>query len=334
MTYTLSQYAKLEKNPLKKGIMSGLAEEGLITSIMTWRSTNSMNEAGVRFDSVPTPAYIPIDGTIAEATVDGHQIQHSVYELAHHMDIPCPLEDLTGDLLTKPSAQQIKLALKGAAYKVNDQFVNGDQGVDPNGFNGLRHLVANLASTQTVAPSAQLDLTAGTYSSDTSQDAIDLINLAYHRVEGHKPSFVLSNSETLLKFESILRREKLLGDIYDWKSAALEVDSPRMSQDSPGANPAFTYRGIPWYDLGTTGDQTTEIIGNSYTHGTGSGETEIFMVKMADDQLEGIQAQPLDVKEIGLLQDKEVYRYRLIWIHGLALWGPRSVVQVNGLKVA
>jgi len=212
--------------------------------------------------------------------------------------------------------------------------VNGDQGSDPNGFNGLRVLVSNLAAAQTVAPSAQLDLTAATYSSDTSQDAIDLIKLGYHRVEGHKPTFVLSNAETLLKLESILRREKLLGDIYNWQASTLNIDNPRMTENTPATAPAFVFQGIPWYDIGTQGDQTTEIIGNAYTHTTGSNETEIYMVKMADDQLEGIQAQPLNVIDIGRPQDKEAYRYRLLWIHGLALWGPRSIVKVEGLKVA
>lgn len=335
--YTLAQQAKLEKEPLAKGIMFGLAMEGLIPDIMTWRTMNALSESGVRYDEVPEPDYIAIGGTINEKTVDGHQISHSVYQMAMHIDIPCPLEDLTDDMLSKPSQQQVKLALKGAAYKANNQFINGDQGTDVNGFNGIRHLVANLGTAQTVAPGSQLDLTASTYSSDTSQDAIDLINLGYHRVSGHKPSAVFCNAETLLKFESILRREKLLGDNHDWRASALEVDDPRLSLNSPSTNPAFVYRGVPWYDLGTKADQSTEIIGNSYTHSTGSNETEIFMVKFGDDELEGLQAQPLKVKNVtgsGTLEDKEVYRYRLLWTHGLGLWGPRSIVQVNGLKVA
>lgn len=333
MTYSLAQYAKMEKNPLRKGALNGVYQEGLITTVLNWRNIGSMSETGTRFDNVPSPTFIPLNGTITEQTVDGHQIQHSVYEMALHMDIPCPLEDLTDDLLTKPSSQQSKLAMQGAAFTVNDRFVNGDQGSDPNGFNGIRHLIANLDASQTVAPSAQIDLT-GAYSSANGQAVIDLINKAYHQVNGHKPSFVLSNSDALLWIESILRREKLLGDTYDWKAAGLEVDDPRVAGTMPAANPAFMYRGIPWYDLGTKNDMTTNIIGNSYTHGTGSGETEIFMVKMGDDQLEGIQAQPLDIIDIGRLQDKEVYRYRLLWVLGLALWGSKSLVQVNGLKVA
>lgn len=339
MAYTLAQYAKLEKNPLRKGVLIGLAKEGVIADLMSWRNISGLNEAGVRFDAVPTPAFIPLSGTIAEATVDGHQITHSVYRLAHHMDIPVPLEDSTADLIVpKPSAQQIKLALEGAAYVINDRFINGDQGSSPDGFNGINQLVSNMATTQTTdylvgSTKTEIDLTLP-YTSAAGQALITLVTKSMHAVAGHKPTAAFANSDFLLKFEEVIRRENQHGLAYDWVKAPLEVDDPRMSMSTASTKPMFKYRDVPFYDLGTLGDQTTKVILNTYTEGgsTGTG-TRVFFVKQADDELEGIQNDPLRVRPIGLLEGSDTYRFRLTWTLGLALWKPRGIVKMEGVRV-
>ena len=130
MTYTLAQYGKLEKNELRKGVLFGLALEGIIADLFKWRRQDALNVTGVRYDAVPTPAFIPLDGTIAEATVDGHQITHSVYRMAHHMDIPVPLSVELGR--TKmPIKNLLQLAqgsvveLSGLAGEPLDVLING-----------------------------------------------------------------------------------------------------------------------------------------------------------------------------------------------------------------
>lgn len=340
MPYTLAQYAKLEKEPLAKGILIGLAQEGVIADLLTWRNISALNETGVRFDVVPTPAFIPLDGTIAEATVDGHPITHSVFRMAHHIDIPVPLEDNTSQLIAKPSAQQTKMAIKGAAYVVNNQFINGDQGSGPNAFDGINKLVSNMPSRQTVDTSTlvggtatELDLTAP-YTSANASTLLNLVHRAMHYTEGHMPTAAFANEDFLLKFEEVLRREQLLGNDYNWKERALEVDDPRRSLNTAATKPAFTYRNVPFYDLATTGDQSTKIIGNTYsdiaasTHGT-----RVFFIRQGPEDLEGIQNDPLNVRPIGLLESKDSYRFRLTWTLGLALWGPRSITKLQGIRV-
>lgn len=332
MVYTLAQYAMLEKEPLAKGIMMGISQEGVIADLFGWRSLNALSETGTRYDDVITPDWVPLNGTINEDTADGHQISHSVFGLSKHIDIPLPLQDTTGPLLTKPAAQQINLLKKGAAYVVNDTFINGDQGSDPNSFNGLNKIVGNLGSAQTVAPSSQLDITGAS----NTQAALDLIHKGMHRVEGHMPTAAFGNEDFLLRFESILRQATLLGNDYNWKNAALEVDDPRTTQRTASTKPAFMYRHIPFFDLGVKADQSTKVILNTYTDG-GLGSTDntrVFFIKEGSDDLEGIQAFPMTVVPIGLLEDKDNYRWRFRWILGLAPWGPRCVSKVIGLKVA
>lgn len=329
-TFTLAQYAQMEKEPIAKGVMLGLSQEGIVVDLLHWRSINSLSETGVRYDEVISPTWIPLDGSISSGTANGHQISHSVYEMAYHVDIPEPLQDLTANQLQKPAQMQLSLLRRGAAYEVNDKFINGDQGTDPNSFNGLNKIVGNLASGQTVGAS-QLDISGAS----NAVAALDRIHLGMHRVEGHNPTAAFADEQFLLRFESILRQGSLLGNDYNWKAAGLEVDDPRVSQRTASTRPAFHYRGINWYDLGVKADQSTQVILNTYTDG-GLGSTDntrVFFIKEGADDLEALQAQPLEMKSIGELQDKDNYRWRFKWIIGLGAWGPRSVSKVIGLKV-
>lgn len=332
MPLSLAQYAMEEKQPLRKGIMLGIAQEGIVTDILPWRNLNAMSETGVRYDQVSLPAYIPLGGSIEEGSVQGKQIQYSTYRMAKHLDVPVPLEDQSGDLITRPSVQQIKLLMRGAAYLANTQFVNGDQAVTPDGFDGVRVLVSNMDSRQVVAPSAQIDFSAG-YTTAKTYGLVNLLNTLADTVDGHKPDAYFANTWFIRQFESCIMQEKLLGLDYNWKESALDIDDPRVTQNTASRKPAYMWRDTPVYDLGYEADQETYTIGNSYTHATGSGETEVYAVKINEDNLEGIQSDPLNVREIGLLQTSDTYRWRLTWTHGLAAWGPRSIALMTGIKL-
>lgn len=330
MVYTLTQYASMEKEPLAKGMMLGIAQEGVIADIFPWRSIGSLSETGTRFDDVPDIAFVELNGTIAETTVDGHQINHAVYQLLSHIDIPRPLEEATSTVLQRPSQTQLMLAKKGAAYKINDQFINGDQGTDPNGFNGLKKIVGALASAQTVG-ATQLDISGAS----NHEAAVDRIHATMDAIDGHMPTAGFANSQFLLRFESMARQMDLVGVDYNWKNAALEVNDPRSTQTTASQKPAFMYRHVPFYNLGVKADQSTQVILNTYSDAAlGSADnTRVFFTKVGEDNLEGIQFKPLSVDDIGLLEAKDNYRWRLRWILGLAPWGPRCAAMAQGLKV-
>lgn len=333
MPLTLAQYAMEEKQPLRKGIMLGIAQEGIITDLLPWRNLDAMSETGVRYDTVPSPTYIPLGGAIPEQSQQGKQIQFSTYRMAQHLDVPVPLEDQSGDLIVRPSVQQTKLMLRGAAYVANNQFINGDQAVTPDGFDGVRVLVSNMDARQIVAPAAQLNFTSS-YTSANAQALFNLMDRLAWAVDGHQPDAYFANSQFIFQFQSCIRQEKLLGLDYNWQDAALNIDDPRVSQNTASRRPAYMWRGKPVYDLGYQADQNTQVIGNSYTHTTGSNETEIYAVKINDQNLEGLQADPLNVREIGLLQGSDTYRWRLTWTHGLGAWGPRAIAMAIGVAVS
>lgn len=236
------------------------------------------------------------------------------------------------DQVEKPAQRQIKQAMLGAAYKVNDQFINGDQGVDPNGFEGIEKLIGTLAAAQTIGAS-EIDI-SGAPTSAVIQSFVDRLDEAIHQVDGHKPSFGLCNSTFGLRARSMLRREKLVGDNYDWVRQGFPFGTIRQSLKTKTTDPLFVYADIPFYDIGVKDDQTTQIITNAYAEGGSAAATRVYLVKAGDDQMEMLQFEAPKVERIGLLEDKDVERHRFSHILGTALWSHRGLVKVQGVKVA
>ena len=332
-TVTLAQAAQTEKQPLKKGIMMGISQYSVIADILKFRTISGLSETGVRYDEVIEPDWIALDGTINSKSANGKPLSWSVYQSAVHIDVPNLLEEQSGDMLERQSVRQTMLAVKGFAYSANNAFINGDQAVDANMPEGIHKMIADLASTQRVG-STEIDISS-TATSATNMLAVERILDGFTYVEGSKPTAAFCNATFARQFRKIILREKLLGDTHDWLANTFTTIDPRVTQRTASTKPDFVFSDVPFYIIGKKADQTTEIIGNTYTEGGSTGAaTRVFMVKLDSDDIEGIQAGPLDVVDIGVLQDKDNVRKRLKWTYGFANWGPRSAVEVQGIKVA
>ena len=335
MPLTLAAYEQTLERPLDKGVILGLRMESNVADILQWAQVDSLSVDGVRFDEVPTPAYTAINATIQEDTVRGKPINWGIFKMLHHIDIDKALEGDSKSIESQ-SGRQIRMAIKGAAYVMNDRFINGDRASDPTGPDGINVVSQQLASSQTVNPSSQIDI-SGTVTAAVANETLDLIDLAIARIEGHLPSFAFANQEFLLRLKSILRQQDRLGNHHDWLEDNPSFVAPRESERPAAMKPHLLYDTggfmIPFYDAGVKADQTTNIILNNFSD-VGSGETRVFFVKQGPDDFEGLMAEALHIEPVGTLEDKDSERWRLKAMHGFATWGPRSLVRMGGLKVA
>lgn len=332
---TLAQAAQLEKQPLKKGIMLGLTQESVISDIMTWRDIGSLAETGVRYDEVITPDWIPLGGSISSKAANAKPLSYSIYEMALHIDVPTMLENQDGDMLERQSVRQSMLAIRGAAYQLNDVFINGDQGVNANQPEGMNKLVAGMDAAQTIGAS-EIDISA-TATSTTNMLAMERLLDSTDFIEGHGGGSMIAgfcNGSFARQFRKIIMREKLMGDTHNWIADTFQVNDPRVTQRTKATKPSFVFNNIPFYNIGKKADQTTDIIANTYAEGGSAGATRVFIVRFGDEDVEGIQGGPLDVTNIGPLEATNNLRKRLTWRPGIAAWGPRCIVKVQGIKVA
>lgn len=330
---TLAQAAQYEKQPLKKGLLWGLVTRSNVADILTFRNIDGLSETGVRQDEVITPDWVALGGAIASKTANGKPLAYSIYEMALHIDVPQMIEDQASDMLIRQSVRQTQSAIKGAAYVINDTFINGDQGTDANQFDGLNKIVAGMDSSQTFG-STEIDISA-TATSAANLLAVERLLDAHTFVEGQRPDAAFCNDNFSRQFRKIILREKLLGDTHDWINDTFDVLDPRRTERTASQKPAFIFDNVPYYTLGPKADQTTQIIGDTYTEGGSTAHgTRIFLVKLGPEDVEGIQGGAMQTVNVGPLEGSTNKRTRLVWHPGLAVWGPRSVLKVQGIRAA
>lgn len=333
--FTLAQMAQTEEGKLRKGIYKGLYMQSLVADILTFKDTGGvLSIGGLREDEVIQPDWTALDDSINSKTANVKPIRWSTYQMLVHLDIPEAIHENGGDQISgaKSYMVQSRAALKGAALEMNDVFINGDQAVDPNQPEGLNKLVHQLGSGQRYG-ATEIDVSDGGDSTE-QMAVVDRLLEAHSMVNGGKPTHAFSNRTTANRLRSIFLRNNMLGDHHNWVKDTFQVGDNRVTFSSPATKPMFIFDDVPYYDLGNKVDQTTPVIGNAYAEGGSAAATRIFLIRQGEDDIEGLQSAKLDIKEIGLLEDKDNRRWRLKWQPGIACWGPQSIVKVQGIKVA
>ena len=135
-----------------------------------------------------------------------------------------------------------------------------------------------------------------------------------HMIKGHKADAFFMNAKMYLAFEACMRRESLLKQTEDMFGRIIN-----------------SFQGVPLIDIGLKADQSTEIITNGESLGGGSEETSIYGIKYGDGKFFwGIQQAPMEVRDLGEVDTKPVYRDRVEWVVGLAHSDPRSLARAYG----
>lgn len=333
MPMSLAEKATMESNPIRKGVMTGIRHASAVADLLSFVDLDSNNIEGRRYDVLPDVQYVPINGLIPEMTVDGKPLAFSQFKMLHHMDIDADIE-MDGDNISTPSTQQIRLATKAAGFVLNDRFINGDRASSPDGPEGVNVFVESLAAGQLIAPAAEIDLrAAGTPTDAEWRQTLDLMDEAIAQVEGATPTLAFCNRQFGLRLKSGLRQINALGADYDWTKAFMMVQQSSDERDFVNT-PIFNYNGVPFFDIGLQRDQSTQIIGNTYSAASGTNGTRVFFIKLGPDDIEAYEKSGLNVEPIGKLADKDGFRWRVKWTHGFAMWGPRSISRLDGLRVA
>lgn len=335
MPFILAEHVQAQTEPLKKGVYLGLSRASVIADMISWNNIGSLTTSGVRYDGAIRPVWVGANETIPEKTTQGKNVSYGVYQMAVHIDIPNPYERDSG-VKEKPSTRQAEQAILGAAYEMNNTFINGSQAVDPNQFEGIEQIVTNLGSSQNIGAS-QLDVRAAANpTADTWFALFDRLLEGHDAVNGHKPDFALINRQAGARIRAGFSRTGYRGDHYDWVKG-MPFGDIRNTLRTAATKPMFVFEGVPYYDIGDAVDENgaeTAIIGNSYSELSGNN-TRIYYIKQGSNDLEGLQYAPMRMQKIAdTLHDKDVQRHRLTWMTGLGAWSKDCVAVVRGVRVA
>ena len=316
-TITLVEFAKECNDPLVKGVADTLWRESDPMKYIPWENIGSLYKKMLRIQTLPSVARRKLNATWASASGTTEPVTEGIALIGGNIDID---KEMVEGNQTIEDIRTIQTTMKvtALAYEFNDTFINGSQLTDEDDIDGLK------ARCNRTDMSAQklLSATGTSYIDDTQAHALSFLKemdkLTYS-IDGHSPTFLVTNSMGLRNINSALR----IADVLN------------KTKDQFG-NLVTMWGNAPIYDIGVDADQSTLIIpAEDIAGAAGSGYFSIYAVKVGEGtDFWGIQKHPLEVKDAGLLEDQVTYRTNVNWPVGLAQIKKRSIARLYGIAYA
>lgn len=305
MALTLLEAEKYSTDTLRKGVISTFASTSPVLEQLPF-----MEIAGNAYrynleDTLPNIAFRGVNEGYVEGAGVINQASEGLTILGGDVDVDRFLAQTRGNI-NDLRAIQTEMKSKALALAWTKTFFKGDSAVHANEFDGLEKRVSG---AQVI--SADGAGTAGAVLTLTKLD--ELIDA----VEGEPDVLYMSKA---------MRREvkKLL------QASQHYVEN---GTDAFG-RPVVMYGGIEIRTIDTD-EAGNEILGFTETVGSDSNTASIYAVKFGADQyVSGLRNGSVNVRDLGEIADKPVFRTRIEFYSGLAVFHPRAVARLKGIKKA
>jgi len=318
MPWTLAEFSKIETDTLRKSVIDTLIMESNCLELVPWETIGQLATTVVKIKDLPSVGFRKVNEGYAESIGHFEQAVENISLFGGDIDTDIAIARAKNTIADARAIQQT-LKLKAIAYNFNDNLINGDPATDPEEYKGLSKRVDDVYNAGFTDQRIDLADTTdyGILRDSAARFAfLDKLNELLYAIVGHSPDFLFMNKKMLLAVRSLLLREKLLDQTKDMFDRRIDM-----------------YLGARMVDIGVTANQTTEIITNIETGGGGSYETSIYAAAFGvGEKTWGIQQYPLEVRDIGELESKPVYRTRFDWNLGLATVNPRSIGRLFGIR--
>lgn len=198
------------------------------------------------------------------------------------------------------------MKVRALSLSFTRKFIKGDQTSDPREFDGLQ---ARLLGNQLIAAGATANGTP--LSLAKLDEAID---------QTLNPTHLLMN-KTMVRRLTVAARTTAVGGQIDY---TIDEFGKRVTQ----------YNGLPilTVDLDNEGNA---ILGftEAATSGTATA-TSIYILSVGGEGVNGIQNGGIDVRDLGELQTAPVFRTRVEWFTGLAVFNGRAATRLWSISDA
>jgi hypothetical protein len=319
MPFLLSQAVKLEQDPLKKYVLENLLRQIKVMEVLPFENVESLRVTALRWTHLPSVSFRPLNSDYTEDTSGNvDEVWETLYIMGGTVKFD-RVFDKVKNYIKEPKRLQLDMKLKAIALNWNDYFINGDQAVDPEGFEGLKKRVSLMPARQLVLATA-----SGATSLDVTASAAN-VNLFWGKVErayafanGGDVQAILCNEDMKLGLGRSLRYINAAGGNY------LDVTKDSFERQVP------TYKGTPIYDMGLLADQSTEIITDTETAAdAGSDGTSMYFCPFNMEQgITGIQLSPLEIVPDAKKDVATANQTLLEWVNGLAGFGSYGVTRL------
>jgi hypothetical protein len=304
---TLAQAALLSENDLQRGVIETFVQQSPVLDRLPLMDIEGNAYAYNEEATLPGVAFRSVNEAYVESTGTVNQRTESLVILGGDADVDRFVVQTRGNV-NDQRATQTAMKVKAASYKFQDTFINGDVAVDPKSFDGFKK---RLTGAQVIDAGANgLGPVAG------GHDFFDALQSLVDAVAGG-PDVLYANRAVIGRIASSARR--------------LNVDV--MAEVVNGRYQA-RWNGIPILDLGTTA-AGADILPLSETQGTATNASSIYAVRYGNDEgdqaVTGLTNGGVMVDDLGQLQEKPVYRTRIEFYCGLAVFGGKAAARLRGV---
>ncbi|MCA9821942.1 MAG: phage major capsid protein [Dehalococcoidia bacterium] len=294
MALTLVEASKLSNDTLVAGVIETMAQESPVLQRLPFIEIAGNGLTYNREDSAPTAAFYDVGDTWNEDTPTFEQATAVLKILGGDADIDNFLKTTRSNIQDLEAAV-VQLKARAVQTLFDDTFVNGDEGSDPNSFDGIDALAT---AGQTVSMGANGDVL-------TLEKLDELVD----KIRGGKPDLLLMSRRT--------RRE--LNVLARTSGTFLEAD-----RDDFGSMMQF-YDGIP---IGVN-----DYIADDQTVGTSNDCSTVYAVQFGEGALSGLTAPGgLTVERVGSLETKDASRIRVKWYASVALFNTVKLAKLIGIR--
>lgn len=304
MPMTLVEAAKLETgNLLRSGVIETFARESEILRVLPFQDISGNALSYNREAQLPGVAFRGVNEGFAESVGVINPATESLYIAGGDLDVDRYIIQTMGSSV-RSTHEGLKIKALAQAWTL--KFIKGDTVLQPREFDGLQSRLtgSNLIDAGATNGGDALSL-------DILDQAIDTVS---------NPTHILMSRAMRRKFSAAAKNPSIAGAI-------------QYGKDDFG-RPTTEYNGLPL--LTTYGDNiNTDPLGfNEAAPGGGSTATSIYVVSFTPDGVCGLQNGGIDVRDLGELDTMPLFRTRVEWYAGLAVFNGNAAVRIRGIKNA
>lgn len=270
MPITLEEARKNVQDDLQMGVIDEFRKSNWILDHITFDDAVSPTGGGAtptysytRLKTQPTAQFraINTEYTPSEVTKERHSVDIKVFGGSYQID---RVIASMGGIVSEVELQQAQ-KIKAAQALFNDTFVNGDEAVDTNAFDGLEKALTG-STTEYNTGDTTIDLSTSQMVTDNFQYFLDMLDEFLRGLDG-EPSFIAGNTKLISKLRACARRAAMYQTTKtDW-----------------GTN-VESYGSIPFVDLGTKPGTNDDVVETDAAKGT----TSLYVARLGMDGLHGV----------------------------------------------
>jgi hypothetical protein len=315
---TLAEAAKLERDPLRQGVLETFEQETSFMSLVPFFDIEGSAYTYNEEDTLPGVEYRAVNSAYAESTGTVNPQSESIVIAGGEADVDTFIVKTQGRLNDQRAIQE-RLKVKAMGYQFQDGFINGDVAVDANAFDGLKK---RLVGDQVITPTGNGINVLGADDEDRHL-FLDQLDQLLGAVPG------LSGRNGVLIMNSRIRQ--LIA------SSARRLTIFTTTLDNLG-NEIQRYRGIRMVDPGEDA-LGNDIVPQTEPDGADVENTSsIYAVKFGrtpDDRgVTGLTNGGMQVEDLGKLQSKPAWRTRIEFFHGLGVFSGRAAARLRRVYAA